>query len=90
MPIGPRVARCSQLDPPFVHIFEALASYANSLTGSSKLHPPIIMKEDAGKDAKDDKKVVTIFPLGHHNIVNSVYIYMSWLFVSHDLERGLG
>merc|ERR1711972_572344 len=39
---------------------KALHAYSKSLTGSDKLHPPIIMKEDPkdekAKDKKDDKK----------------------------------
>merc|ERR1711879_1074919 len=42
-------------------MLKALARYANSLTGSSGLHPPIIMKEDnvkkdTGKAAKGEEK----------------------------------
>merc|ERR1712110_1351656 len=35
-------------------MLRALAQYAKSLTGSDKLHPPIIMKED--KEKKDGDK----------------------------------
>merc|ERR1711879_509929 len=37
-------------------MLKALARYANSLTGSSGLHPPIIMKEDKEKKDDADKK----------------------------------
>merc|ERR1719265_1114156 len=35
----------------------ALAAYAKSLTGSDKLHPPIIMKEEKKEDEKVEKLI---------------------------------
>merc|ERR1711907_614636 len=35
---------------------KALAAYSKSLTGSDKLHPPIIMKDEAAKGKTDDAK----------------------------------